>query len=95
VKRRKFLLLLGGAAAAWPVAARPQQAGKLPTIGYLGTSTPATRELGLAREQAERVPGLIIKLNELTSALCRLLGHDKTPLVVISLPPTARAMPTA
>jgi putative tryptophan/tyrosine transport system substrate-binding protein len=57
IRRREFITLLGGAAAAWPIAAGAQKAGKLPTIGFLGASTPST--------ESQRVAAFVQQLREL------------------------------
>jgi ABC-type uncharacterized transport system substrate-binding protein len=57
IERRKFLATLGGAAFAWPLAARAQQPGKLPTIGFLGGATPSV--------ESHRVAAFVQRLREL------------------------------
>src|SRR5260370_19536441 len=104
MKRREFITLLGSAAATWPLAARTQQAGKLPTIGFLG----ATTRLGAS----QWVAAFVQRLRELGSrfqcsydpvrlppwsppvATLRPVPSPVTGLPRLLEPPFRRAVPT-
>jgi putative ABC transport system substrate-binding protein len=56
MRRREFIKLLVSATSAWPLSARAQQTGKLPTIGFLGN--PSSIE-------SQRVAAFVQRLREL------------------------------
>jgi putative tryptophan/tyrosine transport system substrate-binding protein len=59
MRRREFITLLGGVAVVWPFAVSAQQAGKLPTIGFLGAAPSIESQRVTAFEQRLRELGWI------------------------------------
>src|SRR5262249_29076818 len=108
IGRRKFLATLGGAAAAWPLAARAQQQA-MPVIGFLSASSPEAltdrlrafhqglQETGFVEGQNLAIDyrwahGEFGRLSELAADLVR---HQVVVLVTSENPPAALAAKAA
>jgi putative ABC transport system substrate-binding protein len=59
LRRRNFIMFLGGAAVVWPLVVRAQQAAKVPRVGVLSPGNPPPADAFLQRERFEA------RLNEL------------------------------
>jgi putative ABC transport system substrate-binding protein len=85
VNRRKFITLLGGAAGAWPLAARAQQRG-LPVIGLLSSRSAATDTHSIAViRQALNERGFVEGQNVVIDYRWADGQYDRLPALATSL----------
>jgi putative ABC transport system substrate-binding protein len=105
VKRREFITLLGGAAAAWPLAASAQQPG-VALVGLLSSIHYDDREISAIRQglkEAGYVEGRNVAIKDRSAGgrfdrlpgLAAELVADPVAVIVALSPPAARAAKAA
>jgi ABC-type uncharacterized transport system substrate-binding protein len=102
MRRREFVALLGGAAAAWPFAAESQQAGGVYRIGFLRNGPPpktfiagfrqGLRELGYIEGRNIAIEyGLALSAKRLPEAAADLVRRNVDIIIASGTPPVAAA----
>ena len=85
LRRRQFITLLGGAAAAWPIAARAQQP-KVPVIGYLsgGSAAASTQNVAVFRQSLAEA-GYVVGRNAAIEYRFAEGQYDRLPAMAAEL----------